>query len=127
MRIPASQTSVEQVAGRCHPRHLEVALRDQSIEQRAQRGYPKLVPENPHVALIARVELASASSTHRTLHRERLLLIGEVVDASVENARKLFPLVCRNVVEGCHEATTVGVWSDTTGKSHWHGAATFKC
>jgi hypothetical protein len=108
MRLPASQTSVEQVAGRRYPRHLEVALRDQSIEQRAQRGHPKLVPENPHVALIARVELARASPTYRTLHGERLLLIGEVVDASVQNARKLFPLGSRYLRWALVEAATGG-------------------
>lgn len=108
---------MEQVATRRDPCYFELALRDQSIEQRTQRGRPELVPEDPHVALIASVEPAGANPTHRTLHRERLPLIGEVVDASVQNLRQLFPLVCRNVAEGCHEAITVGAGSDTTRRS----------
>src|SRR5215207_10016377 len=108
---------MEQVATRRDPCYLELALRDQSIEQRTQRGRPELVPEDPHVALIASVEPAGANPTHRTLHRERPLPVGEVVDASVQNLRQLFPHVCRKVAEGCHEAITLGAGSDTTRRS----------
>jgi hypothetical protein len=108
---------MDQVAAVRDPCYFELALRDQSIEQRTQRGRPELVPEDSHVAVIASVELAGTDPPHRTLHRERLLLTGEVVDASVQNLHKLFPLVCWNVVEGCHGAITVGAGSDTTRKS----------
>ena len=108
---------MEQVTTVRDPCYFELALRDQSIEQRTQRGRPELVPEDPHVALIAGVEPAGANPAHRTLHRDRLLLVGEVVDASVQNLRQLFPLVCRNVAEGCHEAITVRSRSDTTCRS----------
>ena len=94
---------MEQVTTVRDPCYFELALGDESIEQCTERRRPELVPEDPHVALIASVEPAGANPAHRTLHRERLLLIGEVVDASVENLRQLFPLVCRNVTEGCHE------------------------
>jgi hypothetical protein len=108
---------MEQVTAVRDPCYFELALRDQSIEQRTQRGRPELVPEDPHLALIASVEPAGANPAHRTLHRERLLRIGELVDARVQNLRQLFPLVCRNVAEGCHEAITVRSGSDATGRS----------
>jgi hypothetical protein len=76
---------MEQVATFRDPCYFKLALRDQSIEQRTQRGRPELVPEDPHMALIASVEPAGANPTHRTLHREDLALIGEVVDASVQH------------------------------------------
>lgn len=85
------------------PCYLELARRDQPIEKRPQRGGSELVPEDPHVALIARVEPAWAGPTLGTLVRERLLFLGEIVDASVQNPRQLFPLVCRNIAEGRHE------------------------
>jgi hypothetical protein len=94
---------MEQVATVRDPRYFKLALRDQSIEQGTQRGRPELVPEDPHVALIASVEPTGANPAHRTLHRERLLLIGEVVDAIVQHLPQLFPLVRRNVAEGCHK------------------------
>jgi hypothetical protein len=104
---------VEEVTAVRHACDFQFALCDQSIEHCPQRGRAELVPEDPHVVLIPRVELAGAKPTQRTLYRERLLSIGEVVDASVENARKLFPFVSWNLVEGAHEAVTVGAGSDT--------------
>jgi hypothetical protein len=96
------------------PCDFELALRDQSIEQCPQCGRAELVPEDAHVVLIPSVEVAGAGPTHRTLNRERLLLTGEVVDASVQDPRKPFPLVSWDVVEGRHEAATVRAGSDTT-------------
>jgi hypothetical protein len=104
---------VEQVAAVRDPRHFELARRDQSIEEPAQRRRPELVPDDPHVGLIASVELAGADPTHRTFHRDRLLLIGKVIDASVQNARELFPLVAWNLAKRAHEGMTVGAASDT--------------
>jgi hypothetical protein len=95
------------------PRHFELTLRDQSIEQCAQRGRAELVPEDPHVGLIASVELAGANPPQRTFHRDRLLVVGKMVDAGVQNARELFPLVSWNVAKGGHEGMTVGAGSDT--------------
>src|SRR5215217_4881153 len=109
---------MEQVATRRDPCYFELALPDQSIEQRAQRGRPELIPKDPHVAVIARVEPASANSAHRPLRRERLLLIGEVVDAGIQNLRQLFPLMRWNIAEGCHEASTVRGKSDITRSSN---------
>jgi hypothetical protein len=120
---------VEQVTALRDPCDFQLALRNQSIEQCPQRGRAELVPEGPHVVLVAGVELAGADPTHRTLHRERLLLTGEVVDASVQDLRKLFPLVSWNVVERSHEAVTVRAGSDTippparTERSHSKGPA----
>jgi hypothetical protein len=105
---------VKQVTAVRDPCDLELALRDQSLEQRPQRGRAELVPEDPQVVLIASIELAVANPAHRTLHREGLLLAGEVIDASVQNARKLFPLLSWNVPERVHEPVTVETGSDTT-------------
>ena len=66
--------------------YLELALCDQSPEQGPQRGRAKLVPQDPHVVLIPSIELAVANPADGTLHGERLLLAGEVVDASIQNA-----------------------------------------
>ena len=103
---------MEQVAAVRDPCYFELALRHQSIEQRTQRGRPELVPEDPHVALIASVELAGANPPQRTCHRDRLLLVGKVVDAGVQSARELFPLVSWNVAKGGHEEMTVWAGSD---------------
>ncbi len=43
--------------------------------------------------LVAGVELGDAAPARRTLYRDRLLLGGELLDARVENARELLPLV----------------------------------
>ena len=76
-----------------HAFDFELALCDQSIEQCTQRGRPQLIPEDPKVLLVPSVELGDADSPRRTLDRERLLISGEVVDAGVENAGELCPLV----------------------------------
>jgi hypothetical protein len=111
---------VEQVAAVGDARHFELALRDQSIEQPAQRRRPELVPNDPRVGLVASVELAGADPAHRTFHRDRLLLIGKVIDASVQNARELFPLVAWNLAKRAHEAMTVGVASDAKPPPYSH-------
>jgi hypothetical protein len=104
---------VEQVAAVRDPRHFELTLRDQSTEQCGERGRPELVAKDPHVGLVASVELAGANPAHRALDRQRLLLFGKVVDVSVQNARELFPFVSWNVAEGAHEAMTVSAGPDT--------------
>jgi hypothetical protein len=101
-----------------HARNFQLALRNQSIEQCPQRGRAEFVPDDPHVSLVPGVELVGADPTYRTLNRERLLITGEVVYASVQDHRQLFPLMSWNVVERGHEAVTVGAGSDTTPSSY---------
>jgi len=91
---------VEQVTAVRDPCDLQLALRDESIEQHPQGDCAQLIPEDPHVLLVASVELAGTNPAHGTLHGESLLRTGEVLDAGVENLRKLFPIVSWNVAEG---------------------------
>ena len=85
--------SVEEMTAVRHSFHFELTLCHQSIQQCPQRGRAQLIPEDAKVVLVPSVELGDANSPRRTLDGERLLISGEAVDAGVENARELFPLV----------------------------------
>ena len=107
---------MEQVTAVRDSRDFELALRDESIEHHAERGRAELVPEDPHVLVVPRVERAGADPTRRPLRRKQPLPTGEVVDTGVQNVRELFPLVSWNVVERRHEAVTVWAGPDATAR-----------
>ncbi len=110
--LPAGWAPVEELTAVAHTRDLEFAPRDQSIERRLKRGRTQLVPEHLEVLRIASVELRDAGPARRTVDRERLLLRGESVDAAVQDACELFPVVGWNVVEGRQATVTLGAGSD---------------
>jgi hypothetical protein len=110
----ACQAPVKELAALRHARDFELAPGNESIEQYPQRGGAQLVPEDAHVLVIRRVEVGDANPSSRPLHRERPLFSAEVVDGGVEHIRELRPNVGRNVIEGGHEAMTVGARPDTT-------------